>query len=89
MKKKKIKLGREDLLEELKIRLNENGELPYRVFDYHVEIIFRTMLDIIKDIILGNMTLAIYGFGTFYIVEENGKRVLKFRISKSLKKLVK
>lgn len=89
MKKEKITLGREDLLEEWKIRLNEGGELPYTVYNYHVEVLFRTLLDVIRDIIIGNMTLAIYGLGTFYIEEQNGKRVLKFKLAGSLKKLVK
>lgn len=82
--KKNIVLTRDDLIREMARRINRNENFGGEIYLYQLRIIFDTLVDVLKDIILGEMELVIRGFGKLEIKEIKPKKYIHFETKRSM-----
>ena len=83
-------LNTNDFLKELEYRVNNHEDIKRRIYLYEFKVIYETIIDIFKDVIVGGLTLKLRGLGrlyirtfnTYYDPEMPNYNVPKFKLSK-------
>lgn len=83
-------LNTNDFLKELELRVNQHPDIRRRIYFYEFKVIYDVIVDIFKDVIIGDFTLKLRGLGrlyhrvfhTYYDPDMPNYKVPKFKLSK-------